>query len=126
MAERQQVHAEESSNDKSPEPQMSRSQTRFKASNMSFVEMVEMVGILKRADYDGKHGPYPNPNVRKAKIMAKVVKSLQKNFGGMAIQGSTEEMMVRLEIEGAGSVQKDQETASKKFVSKVILHSKHH
>ncbi|PIO23750.1 hypothetical protein AB205_0211810 [Aquarana catesbeiana] len=40
-----------------------------------------MVDILKRADYDGKHGPYPNPNVRKAKIMAKVVKSLQKNFG---------------------------------------------
>ncbi|PIO37361.1 hypothetical protein AB205_0013990 [Aquarana catesbeiana] len=31
---------------------------------MSFVEMVEMVDILKRADYDGKHGPYPNPNVR--------------------------------------------------------------
>ncbi|PIO15064.1 hypothetical protein AB205_0024200, partial [Aquarana catesbeiana] len=48
---------------------------------MSFVEMVEMVDILKRADYEEKHGPYPNPNVRKAKIMAKVVKSLQKNFG---------------------------------------------
>ncbi|PIO12428.1 hypothetical protein AB205_0202660 [Aquarana catesbeiana] len=48
---------------------------------MSFVEMVEMVDILKRANYDGKHGLYPNPNVRKAKIMAKVVKSLQKNFG---------------------------------------------
>ncbi|PIO11640.1 hypothetical protein AB205_0064890 [Aquarana catesbeiana] len=40
--------------------------------------MVEMVDILKRADYDGKHGPYPNP---KAKIMAKVVKSLHRNFG---------------------------------------------
>ncbi|PIO15797.1 hypothetical protein AB205_0014180 [Aquarana catesbeiana] len=40
-----------------------------------------MVDILKRADYDGKYGPYPNPNVRKAKIMAKVGKSLQKNFG---------------------------------------------
>ncbi|PIO24248.1 hypothetical protein AB205_0202060 [Aquarana catesbeiana] len=37
--------------------------------------MLEMVDILKRADYDGKYGPYPNPNVRKAKIMAKVVKS---------------------------------------------------
>ncbi|PIO28185.1 hypothetical protein AB205_0217920 [Aquarana catesbeiana] len=48
---------------------------------MSFVEMVKMVDILKRADFDGKHGHYPNPNVRKAKIMAKVVKSLQKNFG---------------------------------------------
>ncbi|PIO36322.1 hypothetical protein AB205_0153840 [Aquarana catesbeiana] len=42
---------------------------------------VEMVDILKKADYDGKHGPYPNPNVRKAKIMPKVVKSLQKNLG---------------------------------------------
>ncbi|PIO32530.1 hypothetical protein AB205_0031240 [Aquarana catesbeiana] len=34
---------------------------------MSFVEMVEMVDILKRAEYDGKYGLYPNPNVRKAK-----------------------------------------------------------
>ncbi|PIO30009.1 hypothetical protein AB205_0159430 [Aquarana catesbeiana] len=48
---------------------------------MYFVEMVEMVDILKRTDYDGKHGPYPNSNVRKAKIIAKVGKSLQKNFG---------------------------------------------
>ncbi|PIO38894.1 hypothetical protein AB205_0056620 [Aquarana catesbeiana] len=84
MAKKEQVHAEESSNEKddeSPAPQTSRSRRRFKASNMSFVEMVEMVDILKRANYDRKHGPYPNPNVRKAKIMAKVVKSLQKNFG---------------------------------------------
>ncbi|PIO11457.1 hypothetical protein AB205_0086210 [Aquarana catesbeiana] len=54
---------------------------RFKASNMSFGEMLEMVDILKRADYDGKYGPYPNPNVRKAKIMVKVVRSLHQNFG---------------------------------------------
>ncbi|PIO15999.1 hypothetical protein AB205_0020480, partial [Aquarana catesbeiana] len=81
MAEKEQVHADSNSNDESPEPQTSRSWRRFKASNMSFVEMVEMVDILKRADYDGKHGPYPNPNVRKAKIMAKVVKSLHRNFG---------------------------------------------
>ncbi|PIO30638.1 hypothetical protein AB205_0154700 [Aquarana catesbeiana] len=43
--------------------------------------MVEMVDILKRAEYDGKYGSYPNPNVRKAKIMTKVVKSLHRNFG---------------------------------------------
>ncbi|PIO23794.1 hypothetical protein AB205_0137430 [Aquarana catesbeiana] len=43
--------------------------------------MLEMVDILKKADYDGKYGPYLNPNVRKAKIMAKVVKSLHRNFG---------------------------------------------
>ncbi|PIO25013.1 hypothetical protein AB205_0181740 [Aquarana catesbeiana] len=36
---------------------------------------------IKRADYDRKHGSYPNPNVRKAKIMTKVVKSLRQNFG---------------------------------------------
>ncbi|PIO27773.1 hypothetical protein AB205_0085620 [Aquarana catesbeiana] len=48
---------------------------------MSFVEMVEMVDILKKADYDGKYGPYPNPNVRKAKIMTKVMRSLHSNFG---------------------------------------------
>ncbi|PIO27454.1 hypothetical protein AB205_0167060 [Aquarana catesbeiana] len=80
MAEKEQVH-EDSSHDESPEPRTSQAWRRFKASNMSFVEMVEMVDILKRADYDGKYGPYSNPNVRKAKIMAKVVKSLHRNFG---------------------------------------------
>ncbi|PIO10701.1 hypothetical protein AB205_0180970 [Aquarana catesbeiana] len=65
-----------------PEPEMSGSRRRrFKASIMSFGEMLEMVDILKNADYDGKYGPYPNPNVRKAKIMVKVVKSLHRNFG---------------------------------------------
>ncbi|PIO23170.1 hypothetical protein AB205_0116220 [Aquarana catesbeiana] len=66
------INAEE--DEESSEPETSRSRRRrFKASNMSFVEMKD---ILKRADYDGKYGPYPNPNVRNAKIMAKVVKSL--------------------------------------------------
>ncbi|PIO30296.1 hypothetical protein AB205_0077760 [Aquarana catesbeiana] len=80
MAERQQVR-ENSNNeedDESPEPETSRSRRRFKASNMSFVEMVD---ILKRADYDGKYGPHRNQNFRKAKIMTKVVRSLQRNFG---------------------------------------------
>ncbi|PIO30770.1 hypothetical protein AB205_0028990 [Aquarana catesbeiana] len=81
MAEKEQVHGDSSSNDERPEPRTSRSQRRFKASNMSFIEMVEMVDILKRDDYDRKNGPYPNPNVRKAKIMTKVVKSLHRNFG---------------------------------------------
>ncbi|PIO38447.1 hypothetical protein AB205_0020780 [Aquarana catesbeiana] len=45
---------------------------------MAFVEMVD---ILKRADYDGKYGAYLNPNVRKGKIMSKVVRSLHRNFG---------------------------------------------
>ncbi|PIO35626.1 hypothetical protein AB205_0206960 [Aquarana catesbeiana] len=79
MAETEQVHAEESSNDESLEPRTSRSQRRFKASNMSFEEMVEMVDILKRANYDRKYGPYPN--VRKAKIITKVVRSLHRNLG---------------------------------------------
>ncbi|PIO23914.1 hypothetical protein AB205_0015070 [Aquarana catesbeiana] len=48
---------------------------------MSFEELVEMVDILKRADYDGKYGPYRNPNATKAKIMTKVVRSLHRTFG---------------------------------------------
>ncbi|XP_077340673.1 uncharacterized protein LOC143984285 [Lithobates pipiens] len=48
---------------------------------MSFGEMLEMVIILNMTDYDGKYGPYPNPNIRKAKIMNKVVKCLLPNFG---------------------------------------------
>ncbi|PIO27984.1 hypothetical protein AB205_0160290 [Aquarana catesbeiana] len=80
MVERQQVHAEESSNNGRLEPRTSQSRRRLKASNMSFVEMVEMVDIMKRANYDRKHGPYPNINVRKAKIMPKVVKR-EKRLG---------------------------------------------
>ncbi|PIO30066.1 hypothetical protein AB205_0210610 [Aquarana catesbeiana] len=75
MVEREQVsdnYCNEAEGEESPEPEMSRScRRRCKESNMSFVEMVEMVDILKRTDYDGK----------KAKIMAKVVKSLHRNFG---------------------------------------------
>ncbi|PIO31046.1 hypothetical protein AB205_0051190 [Aquarana catesbeiana] len=56
---------------------------------MSFIEMVD---ILKRADYDGKYGPYPNPNVREAKIMPKVAKSLHSNFG---IQRSKDQLRKR-------------------------------
>ncbi|PIO04684.1 hypothetical protein AB205_0082120 [Aquarana catesbeiana] len=48
MAKKEQVHEDSSSNNNSPEPRTSRSRRIFKASNMSFVEMVEMVDILKR------------------------------------------------------------------------------
>ncbi|PIO40685.1 hypothetical protein AB205_0199610 [Aquarana catesbeiana] len=81
MAEIQQVRAESSNDKESPEQGSSTSWRRYKASNMSFVEMVEMVDILKRTDYDGNHEPYRNPNVRKAKIMTKDVRSLHRNFG---------------------------------------------
>ncbi|PIO27921.1 hypothetical protein AB205_0109520 [Aquarana catesbeiana] len=92
MAEIQQVHAESSNDEESLEQGSSRSRTRYKALNMSFVEMVEMVDILKRADYDGKFGPYSNPNVRKAKIMAKGVRSLHRNFG---VRGSKKQLRKR-------------------------------
>ncbi|PIO11555.1 hypothetical protein AB205_0088170 [Aquarana catesbeiana] len=75
MADTQQVRANyrnEEEEEERPDPDTSRSRRRrFKATNMSFGEMLEMVDILKKADYDGK----------KAKIMAKVVKSLHRNFG---------------------------------------------
>ncbi|XP_077346421.1 uncharacterized protein LOC143990130 [Lithobates pipiens] len=87
MADRTQVRTNNSSTneeegEESPEPETSQyRKRRFKASNMSFGEMLEMVDILNRTEYDGKYGPYPNSNIRKTKIMNKVVKSLQKNFG---------------------------------------------
>ncbi|PIO14934.1 hypothetical protein AB205_0029990, partial [Aquarana catesbeiana] len=86
MVETQQV-LDSRNEEESPEPETSRSRRRkFKASNMSFEEMVEM------ADYDGKYGPYLNPNVIKAKIMTKVVKSLRRNFG---IRRSKEQLRKR-------------------------------
>ncbi|PIO29961.1 hypothetical protein AB205_0158290 [Aquarana catesbeiana] len=57
MAETQQVRANYSNEEEeeSPEPETSGSRRRrFKASNMSFGEMLEIVDILKKADYDGK------------------------------------------------------------------------
>ncbi|XP_077323888.1 vomeronasal type-2 receptor 26-like [Lithobates pipiens] len=47
--------------------------------------MGEIVDILNRADYDGKYGPYSNPNVRKSKIMTKVVRSLHKKCGDVDV-----------------------------------------
>ncbi|PIO27631.1 hypothetical protein AB205_0021180 [Aquarana catesbeiana] len=70
-----------SSAEESPEPQPSRSRRRYKATNMAFEEMVEMVSILRREDYDGKKGPYTQPNMRKDKIMSSVVTALDQKFG---------------------------------------------
>ncbi|PIO40559.1 hypothetical protein AB205_0141580, partial [Aquarana catesbeiana] len=91
MAETQQVH-NSSNEEESSEPETSRFHRRVKGSNMAFVKMVEMVDILNRANYDGKYGPYLNPNVRKAKIMSKIVKSLHRNFG---IRRSKEQLRKR-------------------------------
>ncbi|PIN88296.1 hypothetical protein AB205_0181070, partial [Aquarana catesbeiana] len=70
-----------SSTEESPEPQPSTSRRRYKATNMAFEKMVEMVSILRREDYDGKKGPYTRPNMRKDKIMASVVTALEAKFG---------------------------------------------
>ncbi|PIO11811.1 hypothetical protein AB205_0137520 [Aquarana catesbeiana] len=67
--------------EESPEPQPSRSRRRYKATNIAFEEMVEMVSILRREDYDGKKGPYTRPNMRKDKIMSSVVTALDQKFG---------------------------------------------
>ncbi|XP_073447466.1 uncharacterized protein [Aquarana catesbeiana] len=82
MVETQQVCANDSSNEESPEPETFQSQKRrFKATNMAFDEMVEMVGILRREDYDGKHDLYTHPNLRKDEIMTRVVNTLEHKFG---------------------------------------------
>ncbi|PIO11127.1 hypothetical protein AB205_0211920 [Aquarana catesbeiana] len=77
MAERLSASSEE----ESPEPQLSRSKRRYKATNMAFEEMVEIVSILRREDYDGKKGPYTRPNMRKDKIMSSVFTTLEQKFG---------------------------------------------
>ncbi|PIO25908.1 hypothetical protein AB205_0152910 [Aquarana catesbeiana] len=67
--------------EESPEPQPSRSRRRYKATNMAFEEMVEIVSILRREDNDGKKGPYTRPNMRKDKIMSSAVTALAHKFG---------------------------------------------
>ncbi|PIO26031.1 hypothetical protein AB205_0112450 [Aquarana catesbeiana] len=48
---------------------------------MAFIEMVEMVSILRREDYNGKKGSYTRLNMRKDKIMSSVVTALEAKFG---------------------------------------------
>ncbi|PIO14844.1 hypothetical protein AB205_0097910 [Aquarana catesbeiana] len=104
MAEKEQMHADSSSsNNERLEPRTSRSRRTFKASNMTFIEMVD---ILKRADYNGKHGPYPNPNVRKAKIMAKVMRSLHRNFGVQQSEDSLRKRWSDLKLRGHNQYRK--------------------
>ncbi|PIO11229.1 hypothetical protein AB205_0200410 [Aquarana catesbeiana] len=110
MAETQQVSDNYTNKEEeSPEPETSQSRKRrFRASNMSFGEMLEMVDILKGADYDGKYGPYPNPNVRKAKIMAKVVKR-EKRLGGHHSPMETTDPPPQEEVEIPQSQQEEEE-----------------
>ena len=54
---------------------------RYKATNMAFAEMVELVEIMRRKDYDGQYGPYKTPNRRKGKIMDKVARRMKRMFG---------------------------------------------
>ncbi|PIO25885.1 hypothetical protein AB205_0140230 [Aquarana catesbeiana] len=125
MAETQQVHNSSNDEEESPEPEMSRSSRRFKASNMSFVEMVNMVDILKRADYDGKYGPYTNPNERKVKIMTKVVKSLRRNFG---VRRSKEQLRKRwsdLKLREQDQYRKIKKVVLKSYVQVVVPKSSH-
>ena len=71
-----------SSQERSQAEAHTRSRTRrYKATNMAFEEMVGMVAILRREDYDGKHGPYKNPNKLKAQIMDNVKRSIRHKFG---------------------------------------------
>ena len=69
-----------------------RRSSSYKATNMTFEEMVEMVAILKKEDYDGKRGPYKNPNKMKAQIMEKVRRTLHAKFG---VQRSREQLRKR-------------------------------
>ena len=48
---------------------------------MALEEMVELVEIMQRKDYDGEYGPYKTPNRRKAKIMEKVARRIKEMFG---------------------------------------------
>ncbi|PIO10444.1 hypothetical protein AB205_0055720 [Aquarana catesbeiana] len=102
--------------EESPDPETSRSRRRFKASNMSFGEMLEMVDILKSADYDGKYGPYPNPNIRKAKIMAKVVRSLHRKFGVRRSKDQLRKRWLDLKLREHGQYRKIRRVLQKRTV----------
>ncbi|XP_068116271.1 uncharacterized protein [Hyperolius riggenbachi] len=52
-----------------------------RASAMSKEEMITMICILDNKDYDGRQAIYHRPNVRKDKIMAKVIRVLRKTHG---------------------------------------------
>ncbi|PIO12277.1 hypothetical protein AB205_0111630 [Aquarana catesbeiana] len=49
-----------------------------KASPMSKAEMVDMVFMLEKHDYEGKKKNYERPNTRKDLILQKVIELLQR------------------------------------------------
>ncbi|PIO32217.1 hypothetical protein AB205_0013050 [Aquarana catesbeiana] len=124
MAETQQV-LNNSNEEESLEQETSRSRRRFKASNMSFKEMVEMADILKRADYDRKYGPYLNPNVRKAKIMTKVVKSLRRNFGVRRSKAQLRKRWLNLKLREQDQYGRIKKVLLKSHIQVVVLKSSH-
>ena len=69
-----------------------RSKRRYKAINMAFDEMVEMVAILKKEDYDCLKGPYKNTKKVKAKIKENVQRTLHQKF---KVQRSREQLRKR-------------------------------
>lgn len=63
-----------------------------KATAMFFEEMVTMVQILERRDYDGRLANFPKPNTRKDRIMQKVGESLYSKHD---VQRSKEQLRKR-------------------------------
>lgn len=62
-------------------PKCSKDSGKVKATAMSTDEMVEMVHLLEKYDYDGRLRNYVKPNARKDQIITKILHVLQKKYG---------------------------------------------
>ncbi|XP_018429366.1 PREDICTED: uncharacterized protein LOC108801960 [Nanorana parkeri] len=67
-------------------------QSKQRATPMSFEEMVVMVKILEKEDYDGRLAIYEKPILRKDVILEKVMDVLQQNF---AVQRTKDQLRKR-------------------------------
>lgn len=86
-----------------------------KATNMSLEEMVDMVNILQRKDYDCHKQVYRNKNMRKDAILEKVIRVLRKHHG---VERTKDQVRKRW------SDLKSREAHQLRKINKIILKSK--
>lgn len=75
---------------------------------MTLEEMVHMVEVLEKSDYDGKCGHYTKTNARKDRILNKIMKMLMRNLGVHRLKDQLRKRWSDLKHHETGTVPQNQ------------------